>query len=100
MPAVRGIGDVCREDVYGCEVLFLEPRVLLEDLLLGHSVGQPAQNVVYRDPHSANTGLAVALVCLNGDPGMHRCHAAIITQRAHSWLGLARRFWISTVLDG
>jgi len=45
-----------------CEVLLLKAGMLIQNLLLGHAVRQPAENVIHRDPHTANAGLSVALI--------------------------------------
>ena len=60
------------------EVFFFETRMLIQYLLLGHAVGQPAKHIVDRDAHPANAGSAVALIYFDGDSRMRSGHGASI----------------------
>src|SRR5882762_983683 len=72
--AVGRVSHVCREGVYGCEVFFLEARMLIENILFGHAVGQPAKNIIHCDPHPANTGFPVALISFDRDARVNWRH--------------------------
>src|SRR4051794_872685 len=72
--AVSTISNICREGIHGCEVLFLQTGMLVENLRFGHAVSQPAENIIHCDPHTADTWLTVPLVRLDGNPRVDSCH--------------------------
>ena len=43
-------------------------------------MGQPAEDVIHRDPHPTNAGFAVALVSLDSDARVPGSHVSIISQ--------------------
>ncbi len=86
--AVGGVSDIRRENVHGCEVFFLETRMLLENFPLGHTVRQPPKNVVHCDPHSADAGFPVPLVSFDRDArvnGRHRINSLSRTLLIHAY---------------
>lgn len=57
-----GCECVARVDVVGCQV-----REVFQNLLLGHPRGEVAEDIINRNPHSADARLASALPRLDGD---------------------------------
>jgi hypothetical protein len=80
--AVGHIGHLCRKRVDRREVLFLEAGMFVENLFLSHTVREPAENVIYRDPHAANARLAVPFAGLDRDARMRGRHNSIIAQNS------------------
>jgi hypothetical protein len=78
--AVGGVSDVRSEGIHGGKVFFLEAWMFLQDLFLSHSMGQPAENVIYGNPHPANAWFAIALISLDSDARVRGRHASIIAQ--------------------
>jgi len=85
------ISHLCRKCVDGREVFLLETRMLIENFILGHSMGQPAQNLIDRNPHPANARLAVPLIGFDRDAWMCGRHKSIM---ARSSAGFAPSEWM------
>jgi hypothetical protein len=62
------VGHLSRKRIDSREILLLKARMLIENLLLGHTVGEPAENVIYCDPHSSDARLTVSLIRFDRDP--------------------------------
>ena len=78
--AVGGVSHVRSEGIHGGKVFLLEAWMFLQDLFFSHSVGQPAENVIYGNPHPANAWSAIALVGLDSDARMRGRHGSIMAQ--------------------
>ena len=63
----RALIAMSRKGQAGANVLQLKFRKVGKNLGLAHAFGQPAQNVMNRDPHAADARLAAALARLQRD---------------------------------
>jgi hypothetical protein len=63
--------------VYRTEIIGLQFRVVIEDLLLRHARREPAQHIPYGDAQPADARLAGALAWLDRDSGRHSSSMAL-----------------------
>ena len=61
---------VRRVDQTRTNILLREFGIIIEDFLMRHAGGQPAQNVAHGNAQAPNAGLASALAGLNGDDAL------------------------------
>ena len=54
--------------------------MFLQNLFFRHAMGQPAEDVIHRDPHPTNARFAVALISLKSDTRVYGGHVSIIAQ--------------------
>lgn len=78
--AVSRVRHLRRKRVNGCEVLLFETRMLTENLIFGHSVGEPSENIIDRDAHAADARLAVPLVGFDRNARVGGRHNSIMAQ--------------------
>jgi hypothetical protein len=67
------------------------------DFLFGHTVGQPAENVIHRDPHPTNARFTVPLVRLYRYPRVKRRHC--VTALSRKWTNQALKAGHIDALD-
>jgi hypothetical protein len=80
--AVGDIGHLCCKRADRGGVFFLEAGMFVKDFLLRHPVGEPAQNVVDRDPHAADAWVPVPFVGLDRDARVLGRDNSIMAQRS------------------
>jgi hypothetical protein len=78
--AIGQVGHLCRKRIDSREVLFLETGMFVEDLLLSHPMREPAKDVIHRNPHAADTRLAVPFVGFDRDARVRKRHNSIMAQ--------------------
>jgi hypothetical protein len=63
----RGESTVGSERECSLNILQAEFRIILKDILIAHAGGEPAEHIIDRDAHPADTRFATAFPGFDGD---------------------------------
>src|ERR1035438_6285597 len=96
-PEFRFASGFSGEPVHGGEIAFLQVGVLVQNLCLGHTRTEPAEDIPHRDPQTTDARFATTLSGLDRDSCRCRGHALLNQYNAAKSCLSAWHYWTARV---